>query len=114
MKTIAYISGERKYFMKIQPSRRRLWMVHDCQPPQKGTSTPASHFFDQGERITEVNILKEVPSISIVYNELQTKFNNLCRWISSGRLSPFNAQDQLFSIDFVPINSDFAHNSPLH
>jgi len=75
---------------------------------RRAQALPLLNFSDQGGCITGVNILKEVTSMSIVDNELRTKFNNACRWISSGRLSPFNAQDQLSSIDFDPINSDIS------
>jgi len=73
---------------------------------RRARALPLLNFSDQGECITGVHILKGAASISIVDNKLHTKLTNACNWIVSSRLSPFNAQDQLSSIDFVPINGD--------
>jgi exonuclease III len=75
---------------------------------RRARALPLLNFSDQGECITGVNILTEAANISIVDNELLTKLTNACHWMVSSRLTPFNAQDQLSSIDFVSINSDIS------
>jgi hypothetical protein len=66
------------------------------------------NFADPVECDTGVHILQEIACNSTLDNSLRTKLLNTCRWISTGRLSPFNAQDQLSSVDFVPTNRDIS------
>jgi len=75
---------------------------------RRARGLPLLDFTDQRECQLGAHILQEVARHTLADAELHTKLSSAYRWISSDRLSPFRAQDQLSSIDFAPINRDIS------
>ena len=73
---------------------------------RRAHSLPPIDFQDQAGCLSGVSILNEVVRISKVDSELATKFHSTCRWLTTERLTPFRAQDQLTSIDFASLSGD--------
>ena len=80
---------------------------------RRAQALPLLNFSDLIESDMGVNILQDATSRLTDRNTI-TRSAYACRWISSGRLSPFNAQHQLSTMDFSPFSSDIPHGTVHH
>ena len=72
---------------------------------RRAQALPLLNFSDQLETDMGVNILQGAIN-RITDSDTIARSVHACRWISSGRQSPFNAQHQLSSLDFSSVSGD--------